>query len=234
MEELSGNSHTARIRQEKTESLNSDEPTPITKKIVEGRVKERPKTVGSRFKAMFIAESTNFSGQLFENIVKPKVQEIGLTVLAAVLDGVKDAATEVITGKPVNRGSSSRVSDFMARRNIPYDRVRSSVAVRPGSPQRFTDRVSTVRRSDKVRDLIVESRRDGESVLDELKDMIDKMSHCTVGDYYDLMGEDVVSTDHEWGWTRADLRDAEVRYLGERGGEDEYLMMMPPPRPIRT
>jgi len=65
-------------------------------------------------------------------------------------------------------------------------------------------------------------------VLEELDALIDNdnVRHATVGDYYTAAGEDTKPTDEEWGWT--DLSTARVRKVAE----DEYLIMMPRPKPI--
>jgi hypothetical protein len=229
MEDFPNNSHVVR-KQEQVETPKEGEvkePTPITKKIVEGKVTERQKTLGVRFKDMFVAEGTNFSGQLYKNIVKPKVQDLALTILGTVLDGIKEGVEEVITGKPARRGGDRASGVFSGRRHTPYDRVRPAVPVRDS--QRFSDGVVPIRRSNRVQELIVSSREEGEAVLEALEAQIEgPIRHCTVGDYYELLGRSVVSTDHEWGWT--DLSGARVRILSD----NEYLIVMPTPRPIAS
>lgn len=224
MEEFPSNSQTAQNRQREiaSEEDKTEEPTPINKKLITGKVKERPKTLKGKLKDVFVADGANFSGQLYENIVKPKVQELAMTILATVLDGVKDSASQIITGRPARPYAGSSAGP--ARPSTPYHRIRPGVPVRDA--ERFTDRVVTINRSNRVRELIVEDPESGSQIIAELKSMIQGLGHVTVGDYYDLMGEPTVATDHEWGWTNLD--NARPRFYSGDG----WVMKMPVPRPI--
>jgi len=230
MEDFPGNSHTARIQKDNTVKAEGSEkivePTPIDKKLVKGKVKEKPKTLGGKMKDLFIADGVDITEHLYEKVVKPKVQETAIAILDQVFDAFKDGFREVITGGRRPSGGYSSSSSRPPRTQ--YNRIRPSVVIR-GERDRFSDRPPMpIRRSNRVRELMIENQADGEAVIETLEAMIDSdIRHCTVGDYYELMGEDVVSTDHEWGWT--DLRNARVRYIAD----GEYLMVMPQPRPIR-
>lgn len=231
MDEFPGNSHTARIQQDSTaKAVDSEklvEPTPIDKKLVKGKVKERPKTLGGKMKDLFVADGIDITEHLYEKVVKPKVQETAIAILDQVFDAFKDGFREVITG---GRRPSGGYSSSSRPPRTQYNRIRPSVVIRGGERDRFSDRppMGSIRRSNRVRELLVESQEDGDVVIETLEALIDgDTGFCSVGDYYDLMGEQVVSTDYEWGWT--DLRNARVRYLSD----NEYLMVMPQPRPLR-
>jgi hypothetical protein len=228
MEDFPSNSHTARIKMEKEpEKAESSSGEEANKKVVTGKVKERPKTIGGRLKDMFIADGGNFSEQLYENVIKPKAQEMAISIISTITDAVKDGFEEVITGGRPRRGVNRPSTPGARGPRVSYNLISS----RNRNGSRFSDRdgVVPIRRSNRVRDLIVETRETGELVIEQLEGLIDSgVRHCTVGDYYDLMGERVVSTDHEWGWTN--LQNARVRQLDD----NEFLMVMPSPHPIES
>lgn len=228
--EFPGNSHATRRNetQEPVKSEATSEPKEV-KKVVSGKVTERPKPIGKRLKTMFINDGGGFVDHLIDTIVVPMAKDMLLTVVKQVGDGLASGFEEMIYGpsengrrrSPLNRGPSGRTV-------INYNHVASSNTRRSADRPPYSRSVS--RRSNDVKDLIVESRATGEMVIEELEAMIDadgSGGYCTVGDYYSIMDLVPVSTDQEWGWT--DLREARVN----RVSENEFLISMPRPKQLR-
>lgn len=231
--EFPSNSHSSRNKGEgeeatqvKTEKVVQTE-TKTVKKVVEGKVSSKDKSLGKRFKSMFFEEfAEGYGKHLVETIVIPKTKDMFNTVASQIFDAMKEGVEEALFG-PRRREERRRFFDNdrptrITNYNSRYDSRRR----RDDRPPMGRSRSS--RRAAIVRDVFVETREDGRRVLDELNDLIDNPSyqHCTVGDFYALVGEPVRPIDEEWGWT--DLRRARITMVDE----DEFLIEMPPPRSI--
>jgi hypothetical protein len=228
MDEFPGNSHTSRIEENKEpeKSETTSEPKKI-RQVATGKVSQRPKTLGARFKEMFFNEGASFGEHLVENVVVPMVKDMMLSIVVQVGDGFKQGVEGFLFG-PDAQGRRTRSTSYTTGRpTVQYNRFSSSTVRRDiSSPIR--SRNDVIRRSNRIRDVVVETRDEGEDVIEELNAMIDSIGHCTVGDFYAAVGERTHSTDEEWGWT--DLRDARV----ERIDHTEFLIRMPRPRPIQA
>lgn len=228
MDQFPGNSHTARRAADKDIPAKSDTASDPKKvqKVVTGKVSERKKPLGSRFKDMFIsqADGGSFAEHLVENVVVPKMKDMALSIVTQIVDGVRMGVEEVLFG-PDDKGHRSRSSTSYGstRPTVSYHRMNSQTATR-----RFSDRPpapNTIRRSNRVKEIIVSSREQGEQVIEELEAMIDgEVGHCTVADFYVAVDVSPTSTDVDWGW--ADLREARVHELNR----DEFVILMPRPK----
>jgi hypothetical protein len=226
MDEFPGNSHTSRIteNEEPEKSETTSEPKKI-RKVASGKVSKRPKTLGSRFKEMFFNEGASFGEHLVENVVVPMVKDMMLSIVVQVGDGFKQGVEGFLFG-PDAQGRRTRTSNYgTGRPTVRYNQFSSSTVRREvSSPVR--SRRDVIRRSNRIRDIVVETRDEGEDVIAELEAMIDSIGHCTVGDFYASVGEQTRSTDEAWGWT--DLRTARV----EKIDHNEFWIRMPQPQPI--
>lgn len=232
-----GNSHTSRIDEEKKDTAPGpakteapSEPKQV-KKVVSGKVTQRPKSLGKRFKDMFVSDSSNFAEHVVENVVVPMVKDMALSIATQMVDGFRQGVEEMLFG-PEGKERRQRTTSYgTGRPVVNYTRYSSTSSVRRSTTDRDRPvRGEAIRRSNRVKEIIVESREDGDAVLEELDAIIDNpnVGHCTVGDFYAACGESTSSTDEEWGWT--DLSQARVRKLDV----DEYLIVMPRPRPIES
>lgn len=59
-----------------------------------------------------------------------------------------------------------------------------------------------------------------------MDDLIDKYGTVSVGDLYELLGEEPAYTDEKWGWT--DLTESGIRRV-----RDGYLLQLPQPESFR-
>uniref|UniRef100_A0AAU7GXA7 Helix-turn-helix DNA binding domain protein n=1 Tax=Streptomyces phage Scarif TaxID=3158858 RepID=A0AAU7GXA7_9CAUD len=222
---LPGNSHASKIAAPNTEE--SAEPTTGDDKKVEsvvtGKVTRRKKTLGTRFKEHFLTEGESFLDHLVNAVIIPKGKEIILSVVDQAGDAVKEGFAEALFPGRATRPSTTRLSSFGTRIN--YNNVSRTPppGARPtGMPPRYTP---TVRRSNVVEDIVLELREDVDMVLDQLRGVIERHGHCTLGDLYSLVDITPRNTDEEWGWTNLDK-------AGWRKVEDGYLVVVPRPIPI--
>ena len=96
----------------------------------------------------------------------------------------------------------------------------------------YDDREDDYRRSSRRRavgydyeDVILESRREAEEVLNRMEDLIDSYGVVSVADLYDLVGISGKYTDNKYGWTN--LRDADIERT-----RDGYLLVFPRVKPL--
>lgn len=74
-------------------------------------------------------------------------------------------------------------------------------------------------------DIILDTRREAEEVLDRMQDLIDTYGMVSVADLYDLVGINGSYTDNKYGWTH--LRSADVQRV-----HDGYLLKLPKALPF--
>lgn len=74
-------------------------------------------------------------------------------------------------------------------------------------------------------DIILDTRREAEEVLDRMQDLIDNYGIVSVADLYDLVGINGSYTDNKYGWTQ--LRSADVQRI-----RDGYLLKLPKALPF--
>lgn len=74
-------------------------------------------------------------------------------------------------------------------------------------------------------DIILDTRREAEEVLDRMQDLIDSYGMVSVADLYDLVGINGSYTDNKYGWTH--LRSVDVQRV-----RDGYLLKLPKALPF--
>jgi hypothetical protein len=224
-----GNSHAAKIVTDKetepAEPKATSEPKKV-EKVVTGKAIPRKKPLGTRLKDMFINDGGGFGEYLVEKVIVPMTKDMILSIITQTADGVRGGIEQKLFG-PDEAGRRSRpvTSYGTGKPVVNYTRYST-----PASSRSVTTRPPGYmsRRSNSVKDIILEDREEGDLVLGELDAVIEKYGHCTVGDFYSLVGETPVNTDEEWGWT--DLGQARVQKIAPR----EYLVSMPRPHPIEN
>lgn len=232
MQDFPGNSHTARTitnsqDAEKAEE-NASDPKKL-EKVITGKVVQRKKGLGSRFKEMFFHEDGNFGEYLFEKVIVPKLKDLGLSVLDQFFDGIHQGVEEMFHG-PNGQGRRKTISYGTPRRNYNAYSA-SSPSVRRESITRPPGVPRIIRRSNVIEDIILETREDGEAVIEELTAVIDSVGHCTVGDLYSLVDIHPKTTDEGWGWT--DISNARCTRI-PGANPPEFMLRMPSPRPIEN
>lgn len=78
-----------------------------------------------------------------------------------------------------------------------------------------------------VKEFIVDTRGEAESVLDQLEDLLSRYEVVTVSDYYDLIGVSGQFTDNYYGWMSIDG----MRTRAVRSG---WLIELPTPKQLKS
>jgi hypothetical protein len=177
---------------------------------------------------MFLSDSGSFAEHLAENVVAPMVKDLAYTIVAQIGDGLKQGFEQMIFG-PEGRKRTGRGTSFSTGRPVTNYGAYSSRRPEDRPPYGGSYRREPMRRSNRLKDVVVDSREEGYAVIEELQAKIDGYGHCTVGDFYAAVDIIPNSTDELWGWRNVNLHDyARIRKLDV----DEYEIVMPPPREL--
>jgi len=219
MDEFPGNSFAA--KQIKVTEEGVEPKAPVEKEklepVINGKVEQRKKTLGARFKQHFVTEGEGFFDHIVEKVIIPKSLELFNTIVRQTADAFAQGVEEALFGGRTNRPASPPRPGVgnVHRPNTNYNGVSS--APKPTATAYFQP---VVRRSNVVKDVVLEVREDVELVLDTLRGVIERHGYCTLGDFYELVDLPTTSVDMEWGWTNlASARSREVN-----GG---YLVVLP-------
>lgn len=208
MEDYQSNSKRAK------ETPKAKTPEKKVEKVVVGEVVVQKKSIGRKFKDIFI-----------EADLKSVLHYVGTDVLLpAARNMIVDSATKgverMMFGESASRrrvygpGGGPRVTyNSPIRRNHP-----GITDVRPQSPNRASSRRSR-------EDFILSSREEADLVLERMNDILDTYEVASMADLLDLVGLPTSHTDNKWGWVY--LGDASVRQVREG-----YLLELPPAEPI--
>lgn len=215
-DEFPGNSFAAKqvkVTEEGMEPKTAGEKEKL-EPVINGKVEQRKKTLGARFKQHFVTEGEGFFDHIVEKVVIPKSLELINTIIAQTADAFKQGVEEALFGGRTNRPAAPpRPGHATIRTN--YNGVSS--APKPAPTAYFQP---VVRRSNVVKDVVLEFREDVELVLDTLRGVIERHGNCTLGDFYELVDIPTNPVDMEWGWTNlASARSREVN-----GG---FLVVLP-------
>ena len=185
-------------------------------RVVQGDVKRRKKSLGSKFKETFFSDSVEsvWDYVLFD------------VVIPAAKDMISDAVTEgfqrMIFGGD-SRPSSRRRGNFRPGGSgyVSYNRYSSPL---PRDDPRGRSRRSPARTSS-FEDIILPSRAEAEAVIDQMYLLVEKYEQVTVSDLLEMVGLNPKFTDERWGWT--DLRGVSARRLN-----NGYLLDLPRPESL--
>ena len=196
MEDYKANSHKAKAEEK------SEEKKEITK-VVNGRVTAKKKSGIDKVKNTFISEDAqNIKSYVLMDVLVPAVKK-------AVSDIVTNGIDMILYGETGRTKKKSSIANYVSYRSY-SDRDR-----------RDEGRYSDVRsRSYSYDDIILESRREAEEVLNRMNEIIDTYGVVSVGDLYDLVGVTGSYTDNKYGWSN--IRNAEPVRV-----RDGYMLKLP-------
>lgn len=198
-------------RKDKEVAGKIQDPKVKPKKVIKGKVSEKKKTFGDKFKETFIGEEVGSVGTyIVEEIIVPAIKH-------AVIDSVSRGVS-MIFGEPYRdrRDYGYGGSTYVSYRGYYSDRDRKDREKRSREPERIRNLDS----------FVFETRGDAEEVLSQLVDYIADYGAASVGDFYDLIGHTGGSfTDQNLGWTN--LSHADVKR-----DRDGYILDLPRPKSI--
>jgi hypothetical protein len=203
-------------RKSKDEALADKIPAKQLEKVVTSEVVQKPKSLGSKFKTVFLG------GDLKE-ATRYVIAEVLFPALRNTIVEIMNKGTErIVYGEssrrmraPVNR-PYIQYNNPMANRYPPDPRDRAYL---PDQPRR--SRIG----SRDLENIIVGTRSDAENVVERLIDIVDQYQVASVGDLYALLGLNSSHVDEKYGWTL--LNNVQVRQVREG-----YLIDLPLPEEI--
>ena len=196
MTEYKGNSHRSKEQNEVVEKK--------VEQIAKGKTKKKSDV--KKFTDTFIAEDiTSVKDYILMEVLLPAAKK-------AISDIVTNGIDMILYGETRSKSKSreSRVSyTKYYDRDRDYDR-----------PTRTRGRYGY-----DYDDIILDTRKEAEEVLDRMDDLIDNYGMVSVADLYDLVGVSGNYTDNKYGWTN--LRNADVQRV-----RDGYLLKLPKALPF--
>jgi hypothetical protein len=194
-------------------------------KVVDDGVEvvRRKKTVGDKLKSMFLEDG------------KKKFEAYVVDVLfPSARDMLFDAATQALARAILGEDRAASIKSSTARtitsrlvgnspRHIDYDRFSKRGS---GIGSSGLSRVARVHHD--FEEVILPSHNDAMRVIATMKDMAERYNAVTVGDLYDMIGEESTFADEKYGWLLEDLEDARPRSV--RSG---FLLDLRKPEPLR-
>lgn len=174
------------------------------KKIIKGKVRKQKKTWTKQVVETFVGEEVDSVGHyILHDVVIPAIK-------STLSDAVQGGIEMLLFGeRGHNRGSSNR----NGRPNISYTNYSRN--------DKRSNRHSQSR-GRTMQDIILDSRRDAQDVLNSLVDIIDEYGQASVADLNDLIGVSGKYTDNDYGWDN--LNTARITHI-----RDGYLLDLPKP-----
>lgn len=171
-------------------------------KVVTGEVVNRKKSIGRRFKEIFIrGEAKAAAGYITRDILLPALQNM-------FVDSVSKGAERMVYGE-----NSPRRRVDPGRGRMSYNSISSPFqrpTMLPDQPPHYAKK----RRDSN--EIILASRNEAEMVVEMMSTILDKYEVVTVADLYDLVGLPTTYVDNKWGWTsltHVDIRQTREGYL---------------------
>lgn len=198
------------------------EEAPEPQKVIEGGVKERPKSVGSRFRNLFMGFDPKAAVEhIWADVTLPAIRDM-------MWDTWKGMGRSVIYNDDRfdHRTSGPRIFGTTGTYNsaTPYNRVPLrddptviNVSSRvPDQPRPYRSRTQS------VKDLVFARREDAEAVVEMMFDTLSKYESVSKADVYEKVGLPTTPIDNKWGWTQ--LINLQVRQISDGG----FLLVLPP------
>lgn len=197
MEEYKANSH--RSKEESKAEKKEVKP------VVKGTVK-RKKNSTRKLADTFISEDVhNVKSYIVWDVLIPAAKK-------AISDIVTNGIEMILYGEARGNGKKHSHVDY-----ISYDRF--------SSRDRRDDRDRYSRTVYSYDDIILDTRREAEEVLNQMDLIIDNYDVVSVADLYELVGENSTPQDNKYGWTN--IRNAEAIRV-----HNGYALRLPKAKPI--
>ncbi len=187
--------------------------------VVKSGVRHKKKGVGNRVKNALTADSSSdVKGYVIFDVVLPYLKD-------TLYDAVSGALKMVLFGGEPKSSRRTRRRDgtrsYWEYNNIYADRDDRDMRRRDRDYVRYNKRANM-----DFTDFVFDSRKDAEEVLGSLSDLVIDEGCASVGDLYDLVGEDYGYNDDNFGWT-----DLSRAYISST--RDGYIINLPRAKGIR-
>ena len=195
MAEYKGNSHRSKEQQESAERKKIE---PIA------QAKTKKKSEAKKLVGAFVQEDvTSVKDYIINDVLIPAAKK---AITDIITNGIEMLLYGETRSKSKDRSTKVSYTKYYDR---DYDR-----------PARSRGRYGY-----DYDDIILDTRKEAEEVLDRMDDLIDSYGVVSVADLYDLVGISGNYTDNKYGWTN--LRNADVQRV-----RDGYLLKLPKALPF--
>ena len=171
----------------------------------------RKKGLGRKLKSIFFNGDPKATASfIVQSVLIPAAKDM-------IVDAASEGVQKLVRGDSYRRrtGPSSGPQGYVA-----YNRMGRPPGVAEARPMRRPARA----RHD-FDEIVLQSRQEAETVIEQLYEIISKYDTATVSDLYDLVGIRGTHVDHKWGWT--DMRGAGVVRV-----RDGFLLELPDVQPM--
>lgn len=191
----------------KTEQKTSAPTQKRVEKVINGPAKVKNSDM-RRLADVFISEDVkNVKSYVLMDVLVP-------TIKNAIVDVVTNGVNMIFYGNAAAR-KSSRPGDY-----VDYSRPSANRGARVVDSSGYRPKYA-------YGDIVVNTRPEAEMVLRQMYDLIDTYGEATVLDLYDAIGVTRPFTDAKYGWTAANIRNAEIVRVN-----DGYMIKMPKAIPL--
>ncbi len=203
---------------------NKPEPKPDKniEKVVVGEVIVQKKSLGRKFKDLFIeADLKTVVRYVCTDVLLPAARNM-------IVDASSKGVERMMYGESAMRRRNYGGAGPRITYNNPINRGYRDASYRETSsrqaPSPASSNPSTARQNQDT--FILSSREEAELVLERLNDIIDTYEVVSVADLNDLIGQPTTYINNKWGWIY--LGDVQIRQIREG-----YLIDLPPAEPIQ-
>lgn len=193
-----------------------NKPVKSVQKVVTGSVVVQKKSLGRKFKDLFIeADFKSVMRYIAFDVLVPAAKNM---MVEAATQGVRRMAYGETASRRMQYGHRTIYNTPVNRDAAYREQVQSQVTSILSSPHLRRGRYDR-------EDYIYQTREEADGVLEQLCDIIENYEVTTVGDYKEA--SDVVPTpiDNKWGWT--DLSRSRVLQVS-----NGFIVDLPPAEPI--
>lgn len=184
-------------------------------KSVTNPVIRKKKGMGSKFKEAFMGEDAKSIAEtvIYDNAI-PAIKDFVISAMNVALNmAFYGDARKGTSGSSSGSNYTSYNRFYRAIGGAVADTARRSLS-----------------RADRTRfdfdDIVIATRSEAESVLDNMSGLLDQYQFVTVGDFYDIVGVTSSYTDNKWGWK--DIRGAGIRRV-----PNGYVLDLPRPEAVK-
>ncbi len=197
----------------------ADKPAeePRVTRVVEGQVIRRKKPLGKRFVESFFGDTKGIGAAVVSEILIPAARDM---VFEAGKDAMERALFPDARGPGHRRSRPGVPTNYRAFGGI----AAKAVAFKEDPRTPMSRRARATHNFDEI---ILASRREGESILAQMFEVVERFDVVTVADLYEMVAIEPAYTDRKYGWSGPMLSGAGVDRVKEG-----YLLDLPRPEPL--
>ena len=174
-----------------------EKPKKDIQKVITGEVVQRPKTIGRKFKAIFVSRDLKGAATfIFKDVMIPACK-------ATALEMLNKGGERVLYGpggspRRYSPLDSLRQSYFSYNKPVEQRGISMRSVMLPDQPPHYAIQPRGQERGD----IILGSRDEAELVVERFTDLINTFNSVTIAELNELLGLPVgPHTDQKWGWT---------------------------------